>query len=59
MPGVGEPAIFELSGYASELCVLETPVPLDPMPHIMAWHRRNDGYPAQRWLRDCVAKLSL
>ncbi len=47
------------SGFTSELCVLETPLPLDPILHVMAWHRRNDGHPAQRWLRECIAELSL
>ena len=45
------------SACAHELCMLKPPVPLNPVPHVMAWHRRNDGHPAQRWLRDRVAAL--
>lgn len=45
------------SGYAGELCVQPPPLALAPVPFVMAWHRRNDAHPAQRWLRDSVAGL--
>ena len=45
------------SACAHELCMLKPPLPLEPIRHVMAWHRRNDGHPAQRWLRGCVARL--
>ncbi len=33
------------------------PLDLDPVPFVMSWHRRNDGHPAQRWLRETIASL--
>jgi DNA-binding transcriptional LysR family regulator len=45
------------SSCADDLCIFEPPLPLDPMPHVMSWHRRNDGHLAQRWLRNGVAAL--
>ncbi len=50
--------VVSASGHADELCVLNPPFDLDPAPFVMAWHRRNDTHPAQRWFRDCVASLS-
>ena len=46
------------SGHAHELCVLDPPLDLEPVRFVMAWHRRNDTHPAQRWFRDCVASLA-
>ena len=46
--------VVETSGYEDRLAVLDSPVPLDPCPYVMSWHRRNDTHPAQVWLRDCV-----
>ena len=46
--------VVEVSGYADQLAVLEPPIPLDPCPYVMVWHRRNDAHPAQRWLRQCI-----
>ena len=49
--------VVAASGHAEELCVLAPPLDLEPVPFVMAWHRRNDVHPAQRWLRDCIASL--
>ena len=46
-----------VSGHAHELCVLDPPLDLDVVRFVMAWHRRNDAHPAQRWLRNCIASL--
>jgi hypothetical protein len=27
------------------------------VPFVMSWYRRNDDYPAQRWLRETIASL--
>jgi len=45
------------SGYAAELSVQPPPLELAPVPFVLAWHRRNDAHPAQRWLRDSIAGL--
>ena len=45
------------SGHADELTVVTTPLDLDPVPFVLSWHCRNDGHPAQRWLREAVASL--
>ncbi len=50
--------VVSASGHADELCVLNPPLDLDPVPFVMSWHRRNDTHPAQHWFRDCVASLS-
>jgi len=47
------------SGHAHALRVLAPPLELDPVPFVMSWHRRNDTHPAQRWLRETVASLSV
>lgn len=47
--------VVAASGHAHDLLVLEPPLPLEPVPFLMSWHRRNDTHPAQRWLRGCVA----
>ena len=49
--------VVSASGHAGELCVLDPPLDLAPVPFVMAWHKRNDAHPAQRWLRDCIASL--
>jgi len=48
--------VVAASGHADELALLEPPVMLEPIPFVMSWHRRNDGHPAQRWFRNCVAE---
>lgn len=50
--------VVAASGHADELCVLDPPLDLEPVPFVMAWHKRNDAHPAQRWLRDCIASLA-
>jgi DNA-binding transcriptional LysR family regulator len=37
--------------------VLPLPPEIDlaPVPFVLHWHRRNDGHPAQRWLREQIA----
>ena len=47
--------VVEASGWADRLRVLDPPIPLAPCSYVMAWHRRNDVHPAQRWLRRCIA----
>ncbi len=49
--------VVSASGHADELCILNPPFDLDPVPFVMSWHRRNDTHPAQRWFRDCIASL--
>ncbi|OQP75131.1 LysR family transcriptional regulator [Xanthomonas phaseoli pv. dieffenbachiae] len=44
------------SGYAPLDC-FELPFPLPDMALAMAWHRRNDGHAAHRWLRERVLEL--
>ena len=39
------------------LAIFSAPMQLDPAQICMAWHRRNTGNPAHRWLRDLVAKV--
>ena len=45
------------SGHPTALRVLDPPIELDPVVFVLSWHRRNDGHPAQRWFRDCIASL--
>ena len=49
--------VVAASGHAAALHVLEPPLDLDPVAFVLSWHRRNDGHPAQRWFRDCIASL--
>lgn len=42
------------SGHAGRLALQDFPLPLNPTPFVLSWHRRNDSHPAQRWLRACV-----
>ncbi len=50
--------VVEASGHAGDLAVLDPPLALAPVPHVLSWHRRNDGHPAQRWFRDFVVEIS-
>lgn len=50
--------VVSASGRAGERSVLAPPLALDSVPFAMAWHRRNDGHSAQRWLRYCIADVS-
>ena len=49
--------VVSASGHKKDLCVLTPPLDLAPVPFVLAWQRRNDTHPAQRWLREAVAKL--
>ena len=49
--------VLPASGYSDLLTVLDPPLELDPVPFVMSWHRRNDGHPAQRWLRLTISAL--
>jgi DNA-binding transcriptional LysR family regulator len=49
--------VVEASGFRDALQVMEPPIEVDSVPFMMLWHRRNDGHPAQRWLRKCVESL--
>lgn len=40
-----------------KLGIFWAPMPLDPAQICMAWHKRNAGNPAQRWLRELVANV--
>jgi DNA-binding transcriptional LysR family regulator len=42
------------SGFAEHLAVFDFPLPLNPIPFVLSWHRRNDGHPAQQWLRNGI-----
>jgi len=42
------------SVYSDRLTTFEFPLPLNPVPFSMSWHRRNDNHLAQRWLRTCL-----
>jgi DNA-binding transcriptional LysR family regulator len=33
------------------------PVPIDPARICMAWHKRNTGHPAHRWLREIIMQV--
>jgi DNA-binding transcriptional LysR family regulator len=45
------------SGLRDQLALLSLPkeIALAPVPFVLHWHRRNDGHPAQRWLREQIA----
>ncbi|WP_395845543.1 LysR family transcriptional regulator [Cystobacter fuscus] len=47
--------VVEASGMADALRVLSPPIELAPAAFVLSWHRRNEGHPAQRWFRDCIA----
>ena len=50
--------VVAVSGWTDRLAVMEPPFALEPCAYVMSWHRRNDEYPAQRWLRACVRSVS-
>ncbi len=39
------------------LAIFQAPMPIDPAQICMAWHKRNTGSPAHRWLRERVAEV--
>ncbi len=39
------------------LAIFSAPMQIDPAHICMAWHRRNTGNPAHRWLREMVANV--
>jgi DNA-binding transcriptional LysR family regulator len=49
------------SGLQASLAVLPLPKEIDiaPLPFMLHWHRRNDAHPAQRWLREQIALVSV
>ncbi len=49
--------VVAASRHAAALRVLDPPLDLDPVAFVLSWHRRNDGHPAQRWFRGCIASL--
>lgn len=49
--------VVSASGHETKLCVVAPPLDLDPVSFVLAWHRRNDTHPAQRWLRKAIADL--
>ncbi len=51
--------VVAASRHMAALHVLDPPLELDPVAFVLSWHRRNDGHPAQRWFRDCIASLPL
>jgi DNA-binding transcriptional LysR family regulator len=52
MRGVVEP-FAEAFG----LEIVEPPLALPKVSFVLAWHRRNDAHPAQRWLRSSIAEV--
>lgn len=50
--------VVSASGHERDLCVIAPPLDLDPVPFVLAWHRRNDTHPAQRWLRETITALN-
>lgn len=46
------------SGQTDGLSILQPPLELPTVNFVMAWHRRNDAHPAQRWFRGSVAALT-
>ena len=51
--------VVKASGHSHSLAITPCPIAIDPVPFVLAWHRRNDVHPAQRWFRDFVAGLDL
>lgn len=49
--------VVAASGHADDLAVLPPPLDLGRVHFSLSWHRRNDVHPAQRWFRDCIARL--
>ncbi len=49
--------VVEASGRAAELRVMDPPLDLPSVQYNMAWHRRNDVHPAQKWFRSLIASL--
>ncbi|KAA3509668.1 LysR family transcriptional regulator [Agrobacterium rosae] len=49
--------VVEASGYRERLHVMKPPLELGTAKFDMAWHRRNDVHPAQRWLREVIGSL--
>jgi len=41
------------------LVVFDPPFSIPPFPFVQVWHKRRDGDPAHRWLRNAVARVSL
>lgn len=50
--------VVRASGQTEGLAILPPPFDLEPVSFVMSWHRRNDGHPAQRWLRSCISELA-
>ncbi len=42
---------------ALRICILEPPLEIPSVKFVLAWHRRNDAHPAQRWLRGVIARV--
>ncbi|MFK0335113.1 LysR family transcriptional regulator [Rhizobium sp. NPDC090275] len=49
--------VVEASGRVAELRVMDPPLDLPSVQYNMAWHRRNDVHPAQKWFRSLIASL--
>jgi DNA-binding transcriptional LysR family regulator len=49
--------IIQASGQTDKLAILPLPLDLEPVSFVMSWHRRNEGHPAQRWLRSRIGEL--
>ena len=49
--------VLPASGYSDRLTVLDPPLKLALVPSVMSWDRRNDGHPAQQWLRQTISAL--
>jgi len=49
--------VVKHSAEAFQLQIIEPPLALPTVSFVLAWHRRNDAHPAQRWLRSAIAEL--
>ena len=50
-------SLLSATGMPSELAVRDLPFELNPVQVVMAWHRRQDGKPAHRWLRELILSV--
>lgn len=49
--------VVDHCGQIDRLAIREPPLELPSPKFVMAWHRRNDAHPAQRWLRERIVGL--
>jgi len=49
--------VVESSAELANVDILATPLTLPAVSFVLAWHRRNDSHPAQRWFRGLIADV--